>query len=219
MTDGVFTMPEKDVTFSAVWKEDANHNGKPDDEEDKFDIRYTTVEAEGVSGMPADVTDVLPGTQQTVSSASPVRDGYVFAGWTTGDVSVTDGVFTMPEKDVTFSAVWKEDANHNGKPDDEEDKFDIRYTTVDAAGVSGMPADVTDVLPGTQQTVSSASPVRDGYVFAGWTTGDVSVTDGVFTMPEKDVTFSAVWQQEENPSSSESSSSESSSGDGFRRLF
>ena len=120
----------------------------------------------------------------------------------------------MPEKDVTFSAVWKEDANHNGKPDDEEDKFDIRYTTVEAEGVSGMPADVTDVLPGTQQTVSSASPVRDGYVFAGWTTGDVSVTDGVFTMPEKDVTFSAVWQQEENPSSSESSSSESSSGDG-----
>ena len=60
-------------------------------------------------------------------------------------------VLLCPPRNVTVTARYllKDDANHNGKPDDEEDKFDIRYTTVEAAGVSGMPADVTDVLPGT----------------------------------------------------------------------
>ncbi len=192
-----FTMPSGAVTVTANYtlKDDTNGNGEPDDEETKYDILYVKGTTDEVTGMPSGETDVLPGVEKTVSTARPEREGYVFAGWTTSDVNVADGKFTMPEKDVTFTATWKEDQNGNGEPDDEETKYDILYVKGTTDEVTGMPSGETDVLPGVEKTVSTARPEREGYVFAGWTTSDVNVADGKFTMPEKDVTFTATWER------------------------
>ena len=57
--------------------------------------------------MPAEVIGVLAGTEQTVSSEKPTREGYTFSGWQAPEgVTVTDNKFTMPEKNVTFTAQW-----------------------------------------------------------------------------------------------------------------
>lgn len=42
-------------------------------------------------------------TNVAVREAPAERVGYVFSGWTTNDAEVTDGKFTMPKNDVTFT--------------------------------------------------------------------------------------------------------------------
>lgn len=102
-------MPEANVTFTATWKVDANGDGEPDDTETKYSITYSDGEAKGAAqGMPAKAENILSGTTQTISAAVPTWIGYVFTGWTSTDVTETTGSFTMPEKDVTFTALWKE---------------------------------------------------------------------------------------------------------------
>ena len=199
-TAGSFTMPEKDVTFTATWKEDANGDGEPDDTETKYSITYSDGEAKGAAqGMPAKAESILSGTTQTISTAVPTWTGYVFAGWTSNEVQATSGSFTMPEKDVTFTATWKVDANGNGEPDDTEAKYSITYSDGEAKGAAqGMPAKAENILSGTTQTISAAVPTWTGHVFTGWTSTDVTETAGNFTMPEKDVTFTAAWKVDAN---------------------
>ena len=199
-TTGNFTMPEKDVTFTATWKVDANGDGEPDDTETKYSITYSDGEAKGAAqGMPAKVENILSGTTQTISTAVPTWTGYVFAGWTSNEVQATSGSFIMPEANVTFTATWKEDANGDGEPDDAETKYSITYSDGEAKGAAqGMPAKAENILSGTTQTISAAVPTWTGHVFTGWTSTDVTETAGNFTMPEKDVTFTAAWKVDAN---------------------
>ena len=112
-------MPEKDVTFTATWKVDANGDGEPDDTEAKYSITYSDGEAKGAAqGMPAKAENILSGTTQTISAAVPTWTGHVFTGWTSTDVTETAGNFTMPEKDVTFTALWKEYSSGGSKEDE-----------------------------------------------------------------------------------------------------
>ena len=190
-------MLEANVTFTATWKEDANGDGEPDDAETKYSITYSDGEANGnAQNMPQNETDILSGTAQTLLTTEPTWVGHVFDGWTTSDVTVSNGSFTMPEANVTFTATWKEDANGDGEPDDTETKYSINY----AAGTAGtnaqnMPQNEADILSGTTQTISAAVPTWTGHVFTGWTSTDVTETTGSFTMPEKDVTFTALWKE------------------------
>ena len=96
------------ATLYAVWAEDKNDDGTPDYKEDKYTITYAAGAPDGeVTGLPAEVPDVLAGTEQTVSTVKPTREGYTFSGWQAPEgVTVTDNKFTMPEKNVTFTAQW-----------------------------------------------------------------------------------------------------------------
>ena len=51
---------------------------------------------------------------------TPKAEGYVFAGWASDDVEVSENSFQMPEKDVTIKAIWDEDKNGDEEPDDEQ---------------------------------------------------------------------------------------------------
>ena len=190
-------MPEANVTFTATWKVDANGDGEPDDTETKYSINYAAGTAgTNAQNMPQNEADILSGTTQAISDVKPIWTGHVFTGWTSTDVTETAGNFTMPEKDVTFTATWKVDANGDGEPDDTETKYSITYSDGEAKGAAqGMPAKAENILSGTTQTISAAVPTWAGHVFAGWTSTDVTETTGSFTMPEKDVTFTALWKE------------------------
>ena len=94
--------------LKVYYAKDENDNGTPDYKEKKYTITYAAgTEDTTVSGMPDAVTDVLANTEQTVSTVKPTREGYTFSRWTTTDVEVKDDkTFTMPEKNVTFTAQW-----------------------------------------------------------------------------------------------------------------
>ena len=100
-------------------------------------ISYSDGEAKGAAqGMPAKAENILSGTTQTISAAVPTWTGYVFTGWTSTDVTETTGSFTMPEKNVTFTAAWKVDANGNGEPDENEQKYSMKCYTNVVTGVA-----------------------------------------------------------------------------------
>lgn len=169
----------ENATYTAQWKEDKNHNGTPDDEEEKYTVTYT----DGVDGEEVFADQVygnlLSGTTTPAFNGTPTRTDHVFAGWE----PAVSGTVT---KSVTYVAQWKDDKNNNGTPDDEEDKYTVTYTD----GVDGEVVFADQVydnlLSGTTTPAFKGTPTRDGYVFAGW---KPAVTDTV----TESVTYAAQW--------------------------
>lgn len=110
--------------------------------------------------------------------AEPTRYGYTFGGWT----NYTAGM-TMPVDGITFYAVW------NAIP---------HKATFDPNGGAFNDPDVTGTQPFTK-TINYGTAInapkladRTGYTFSGWVDKD-SLQPMPDNMPNKDVTFYAVW--------------------------
>ena len=154
---------------------------------------------------PSDATDVTTGVyaptehsegESVTVAANPTGTGYTFSGWTApGDVTVNDnGTFTMPDKSITFTGKWI--AN----------KHSVTYKD----GTETLSTlSKNDVAYDTNVTVKSYS--KEGYKLTGWKSDADNITyspDQTFTMPDKDVTLTAVWEEDtttttepENPTS------------------
>ena len=167
------------ATYAAVWEEDANGNGTPDKDEEKYTVTYTDgVENEEIFADQV-YGSLLPGTATPAFNGTPTRTGYVFSAWNPAVAATVTG-------NVTYTAVWEEDANGNGIADDEEDKYTVTYTD----GVKGKAfADQVydNLLSGTDTPAFNGKPTRKGYTFVSWTP---KVTDTV----TKTVTYTATWK-------------------------
>ncbi len=160
------------VTLYAVWLST----------EARYIVRYT----DGVDGEEVFADQVysglLSGTATPAFEGTPAREGYVFAGWNPAVSATVTG-------DATYTATWKEDNNNNGKPDDEEDKYTVRYTD----GVDGEEVFADQVysglLSGTATPAFEGTPAREGYVFAGWNPAVSATVTG-------DETYTATWTAE-----------------------
>ena len=143
--------------------------------QDKFDVTYY------VDGKKQDdaTEKYAVGDNVTVSTTVPTKEGYTFTGWTTDDVTVKNGTFTMPKNDVRFDAEF------------EINKHNVTYY------VDGEKQDdaTEEHAVGDNVTVSSKVPTKEGYTFKGWKTTDVNVKNGKFTMPENDVRFDAEFEK------------------------
>ena len=102
-------------------------------------------------------TDMKAGCGNTVNVkvAIPTADGYTFSGWTTDDVSVSKGSFTMPDKDVNFSGFFTE----NGE-------IEIRYNASTGGTVSSQNE---KLKPATGVAKGSEATALPGYHFVNWT--------------------------------------------------
>ena len=156
------------ATLYAVWAEDKNGDGTPDYKEKKYTITYAAGTEDTVNNMPmpAKVDNVLAGTEQTVSTVKPTREGYTFSKWQgPEDLTVTDNKFFMPDKDVTFTAQWT--------PNDVTITFDANggAWAVDVAGYT-MNADKTTAskkfkLSDTVEKITP-DPANGTKKFVGW---------------------------------------------------
>ena len=113
-------------------------------------------------------TESIPVGNTIVKPESPEKEGYAFTGWT------PDVPDTMPAKDLSFSATWKANIynavfNANGG--------------VWSDGLSGKSV-ATEY---GAEIIAPEVPVRDGYVFSGWSP-DIGIMDNV-----NGKTFTAVW--------------------------
>jgi len=131
---------------------------------------------------------------ETVIVESGSRDGYTFAGWTTADNIVlddpaqTEPSFTMPDNDVTVTALWEAIST-------EEPATEYTVTVKDShAAITGAGAYASESL------VTINAGTRSGYTFEGWTTSNdvafasASTPTTTFTMPASDVTVTANWK-------------------------
>ena len=154
------------ATLYAVWAKDENDNGTPDYSETKYTITYAAGTTDIVNNMPDAVTGVLAGTEQTVSTVNPTREGYTFSRWQEPEgVTVTDNKFTMPKNNVTFTAQWTAndvtitfDAN-GGAWTDAVDGYTMNADKTKASKTY-KPSDVVTKIP--------TDPVQAGKTFNGW---------------------------------------------------
>lgn len=105
---------------------------------------------------------------------TPMRDGYVFDGWSPELADTVEG-------DTVYTAKWVP-----------VEKFKVTYT-------DGIPNEevfkdqvFADVVKDSRTPVFDGAPARAGYVFVGW---NPSVDDTV----TEDVVYEAVWEAKEGP--------------------
>ena len=126
----------------------------------------------------------------TEDSHNGVPGTWTFSGWTTNDVTVDGGVFTMPAKDVEFTGHWTFT---------EANKVNVIYTVTSmenptAESISGMPTNTevyvgSDVTAGSTPTTTSTTngEVQGTWTFSGWSTEDS------LTNVQEDVNFTGYW--------------------------
>ncbi len=100
-----------------------------------------------------------------------------YGEWASDDVTIVDNGFTMPAEDVVIYLTSTRVSY----------KVTYRYTGPVPAGAAPAPGEET-YDNGTTVSVA-AEPYVEGYVFSGWITSSVTVTNGEFTMPAADVEF------------------------------
>lgn len=112
------------------------------------------------SGAPA-AMNVIVGQAGKIPSTTPTRSGYNFLGWATDSypkaVEYAIGDSFYPTANMTLYAVWQ---------------GTVRY---DAMEGSGAPSP-TYFICGQQAKLSSGTPTRNGYSFAGWSTSNTVMT-------------------------------------------
>ena len=124
------------------------------------------------------------------------NDIYTFQGWSSQDVTISEGRFTMPASSVTIVGTWTKTGTNptvtytvNG---DEPGSFTppIPETVYYAPGTSVQVADNLE----SEETSNNGVPGT--WEFSGWTTesSGVNISDGSFTMPENDVVFTGSWK-------------------------
>ena len=119
----------------------------------------------------------LAGMVETVLPKHANDDVATYSDWTTDDVTVSGGKYTMPSGDVVFNATsTKIDYTVN-----------YEYKGTVPAGAPALPSSAT-YKTGDKVTVASA-PAVTGYVFSGWQTADVVIANGEFAMPSRNVTL------------------------------
>ncbi len=143
------------------------------------------------NGTQYDTAEVENG-QTLVKPADPSRgENYDFLYWYEDGKEETEYTFTEPvTSNLTLTAKWRTDFNHN----DIEDATEAHYTVI--YDVDGAQTTHEKVLTGMPMP-AMANPVKDGYLFGGWAVnGEI-----VETIPETvtaDVTYVAQWLNDSN---------------------
>lgn len=105
--------------------------------------------------------------------------GHHFDGWTSDDVTITNGQFVMPNHGVTLMASFSSIQGHNVS-------YRIEGTIPDGYVVPSTKMFYPDVTVKIDSLV--AGDVINGYEFQGWETNDYTVGDSKrFVMPNNDV--------------------------------
>ena len=155
------------ATYTAVWEEDANGNGTPDKDEEKYTVSYTDgVENEEIFADQV-YGNLLSGTATPAFNGTPTRAGYKFLGW---EPTVAETV----TESATYVAQW-------------EKLYTVTYT--DGVGGKAFKDDVHSDLEKDTPTpaFSGGTPTRKGFVFDGW---NPEVAETV----TEDVTYTAQWK-------------------------
>ena len=110
----------------------------------------------------------------------PVRNGYTFTGWNTSSDG-TGGVFTdniAVTKDITVYAQWKKEGEVIPDP-----AYKITYTDGVADAEIFKDQVYENVKQGSKTPAFSGTPVREGYIFKGWSpeVAETVTQDAVYT--------------------------------------
>ena len=151
---------------------------------------YTiTVTTEGGGTASASPAKAAAGTEITLT-AMP-NEGYHFKEWQviSGNVTIKDNKFTMPDSDVEVKAVFEKDA-----PAPTE-----FIVTVTSGGNGTASASHAKAAAGT--TITLTATPNEGYHLKEWEvmSGNVTIKDDKFTMPSANVEVKAIFEEDAPP--------------------
>ena len=194
--DDKFTMPSANVEVKAVFEKDAP----------PAPTEYTvTVTNDGNGTASASPAKAATGTEITLT-ATP-KTGYHLKEWEviSGNVTIKDDKFTMPNNNVEIKAIFEKDA----PPTPTE--YTVTVTTEGGGTASASPA---KAAAGTEITLT-ATP-NTGYHFKEWQviSGNVTIKDDKFLMPDSNVEIKAIFEKDAPPTPTEYTVTVTSSGNG-----
>ena len=137
-----------------------------------FKVSYFYQNEQGTETQFGDIDTYAFGTDVTVRTAHPEKEGYTFTGWTNIANIVTvdaDGKFTMPAQDVRFDAQFSINQYH------------VTYK------VDGKDYGNTETYVFNSDVAIRPVPTKEGYTFSGWKIGTADAEN--FKMPAHDVTI------------------------------
>ena len=183
--DDKFLMPDSNVEVSAIFEKDAP----------PVPTEFTiTVKTDGNGTASASHAKAVVGTEIRLT-ATP-KEGYHFKEWQviSGNVTINDNKFTMPDTNVAIKAIFEEDA----PPAPTE--FTI---TVKTDGNGTASASHAKAVVGTE-IILTATP-KTGYHFKEWQviSGGVTIKDDKFTMPDSNVEVKAIFEKDAPPAPTE----------------
>lgn len=191
--DNTFIMPHSDVRVIAVFNKIVDNS---------YNISLVPVSGGTIQAKLPDDTDATKASKGTVISLFLTYDAeeYKFEGWEvlngSTQVEVTDNKFSMPEGDVTVSAILKK-------------YFNVTLTQVEGGTIS---ASESKAVEGTAINLSYTA--ASDYSFDKWViTGTTVALDGnSFLMPASDVNVTAVFKQRESGSGGDDDATDLSNG-------
>lgn len=147
--------------------------------------RYTGTVPTGAPQLP-EAASYAQGTDVGLMN-DIVVPGYTFSGWTSSDVNIQDSAFSMPNKDVVIEGSFSKNQTYNVsyridgavQPPEYALPNEKEYSVGDEVFVDSLK--IGDII--------------SGYRFLGWNSTDVTVSDGVFQMPNKAVVFVGSFEQ------------------------
>ena len=164
-----------------------------------------TVTTEGNGTASASPAKAAAGTEITLT-ATP-NTGYHFKEWQviSGNVTIKDDKFLMPDSNVEVKAIFEEDA----PPAPTE-----HTVTVTSSGNGTASASPSKAVAGAEITLS-ATPDK-GYHLKEWQviSGGVSIKDNKFTMPNNNVEIKAIFEKDAPPTPTEYTVTVTSGGNG-----
>ena len=183
--DDKFLMPNDNVEIKAIFEEDA----PPAPTE--FTITVKTDENGTAS---ASYAKAAAGTEITLTATPQI--GYHFKEWQvmSGDMTIKDNKFIMPDTNVEIKAIFEEDA----PPAPTE--FTITVKT-DENGTAS--ASYAKAAAGTEITLTATPQI--GYHFKEWQvmSGDMTIKDNKFIMPDTNVEIKAIFEEDAPPAPTE----------------
>ena len=176
--DNKFLMPSANVEVRAIFEKDAP----------PVPTEFTiTVKTDGNGTASASHAKAVVGTEIRLT-ATP-KEGYHFKEWQviSGNVTIKDNKFTMPDGNVEVKAIFEKDA----PPAPTE--FTI---TVKTDGNGTASASHAKAVVGTEIRLT-ATP-KKGYHFKEWQviSGGVTIKDDKFTMPSANVEVKAIFEKD-----------------------
>lgn len=120
--------------------------------------------------------------------AEPNVSNYTFSGWSSTDVTATNGSFTMPAKNVVFTGSFTQKTTYN-----------VIYSITGDAPQGFVPPSTKSYSYGSDVKLDSLKPgdVVSGYRFLGWNVpSTVTVSDdGIFQMPNTNITITGSFEK------------------------
>lgn len=173
-----FLMPAHDATFTARWIAEGSAGGT-------YGVAYAYGAVDVKGDLPVDANTYATGEHVTLAEVTLTREGYRFAGWSDGENTYAAGssIF-MGSEDITFTAVW-------------EKIYKVTYRDGGEGDVAGTLPDGENYVAGDCVQISNVLLERLGYDFFSWRSSfnDKIYSAGeTFTMPDEDVTLTAVWK-------------------------